>query len=76
MMTYTVALSAFLSGVYYDWRLCLVGIFILMGGILNVVLSNTAPLLMWMSLGVAILYFAGAWGYSRWQAWRVSRSEI
>ncbi len=75
MMTYTIALSTFLAGVYYDWRLCLVGVFILMGGILNVALSNTAPLLMWMGVGVAVLYFIGVWGYGRWQAWRASPSQ-
>ncbi len=27
MMTYTIALSAFLAGIYYDWRLCVVAVF-------------------------------------------------
>ena len=67
MMTYTIALSAFLAGVYYDWRLCVVAVFILMGGIVNVAFSNLAPLLAWAGLGVVIVYFVGAWIYNRWQ---------
>ena len=72
MMTYTIAMSAFLAGIYYDWRLCVVAIFILTGGLINVAFSNLAPLLMWMGFGVAIVYFVGVWGYNRWQEW-VSR---
>lgn len=67
MMTYTIALSAFLAGVYYDWRLCVVAVFILMGGIVNVAFSNLAPLLAWIGFGVVVVYFVGVWGYNRWQ---------
>jgi len=67
MMTYTIALSAFLAGIYYDWRLCVVAVFILIGGIVNVAFSNLAPLMAWMGLGVVIVYFVGAWLYNLWQ---------
>ena len=67
MMTYTIALSTFLAGIYYDWRLCVVAIFIIMGGIINVAFSNLAPLLAWLGLGVVIVYFIGVWIYNRWQ---------
>lgn len=67
MMTFTIALSTYLAGIYYDWRLCVVAVFILTGGVINVAFSNLAPLLMWMGVGVAILYFIGIWGYNRWQ---------
>lgn len=75
MMTYTIAMSAFLAGVYYDWRLCIVGVFIMMGGIINVAFSNLAPLLAWVTMGIVVVYFIGVWGYGRWQTWRTSRSE-
>lgn len=75
MMTYTIALSAFLAGIYYDWRLCVVAVFILIGGLINVAFSNLAPLLMWMGFGVAIVYFIGVWGYNRWQEWRTRPIE-
>ncbi|MDS4068521.1 MAG: hypothetical protein RKO24_02760 [Candidatus Competibacter sp.] len=75
MMTYTIALSTFLAGVYYDWRLCVVAVFILTGGIVNVVLSNTAPLLMWMGFGVVTVYLVGLWIYNRWQERKTSQPE-
>jgi MFS family permease len=75
MMTYTIALSSFLGGIYYDWRLCVVAVFILMGGIVNVAFSNLAPLLAWIGLGVVIVYFAGVWGYNRWQERRAGQTE-
>jgi len=67
MMTFTVALSTYLAGLYHDWRLCVVAIFILAGGVVNVAFSNLAPLLVWIGLGLAVLYFIGVWLYSRWQ---------
>lgn len=75
MMTYTIAMSTFLAGVYYDWRLCVVAVFILAGGIVNVVLSNTAPLLMWMGFGVVTVYLVGLWIYNRWQERKTSQPE-
>ncbi|MDG4595278.1 MAG: hypothetical protein P9F75_06235 [Candidatus Contendobacter sp.] len=73
MMTYTIALSTFLAGIYYDWRLCVVAVFIIMGGIANVALSNTAPLLMWMGFGVVTVYLVGLWIYNRWQERKAAR---
>ncbi|MFO1371230.1 MAG: hypothetical protein U1F42_02175 [Candidatus Competibacteraceae bacterium] len=67
MLTFTVALSTYLAGIYYDWRLCVVAAFIITGATLNVALSNTAPLLMWIGLGVAVSYFVWAWWYNRRQ---------
>lgn len=67
IITSTMALSTYLAGVYYDWRLCVVALFILVGGIINVAFSNLAPLLAWMGFGVIILYFAGIWMYNRWR---------
>ena len=67
MMTYTVALSAFLAGIYYDWRLCVVAVFVLMGGSVNVAFSNLAPLLAWIGFSLVVVYFAGVWLYNRWR---------
>lgn len=75
MRTYTIALCTFLAGIYYDWRLCVVAIFIIMGGIANVALSNTAPLLMWMGFGVVTVYLVGLWIYNRWQEQKTSQPE-
>ena len=67
VLMFTVTLSTFLAGIYFDWRLCVVAVFILAGGVVNVAFSNLAPLLAWIGLGVAVLYFIGAWLYNRWQ---------
>lgn len=67
LMTFTVALSAYLAGIYHDWRLCVVAVFVLAGGVVNVAFSNLAPLLAWIGLAVAVLYFIGVWLYNRWQ---------
>ena len=67
MMTYTIALCTFLAGIYYDWRLCVVAVFIMMGGVINVAFSNLAPLLAWFGLGLLIVYIIGLWAYNRWR---------
>jgi uncharacterized membrane protein YedE/YeeE len=72
---FTLTLSTFLAGVYFDWRLCVVAVFIIMGGILNVTLSNVAPLLVWLGLGVVIVYFIGVWVYNRWQERKAAPTE-
>ena len=74
IITSTMALSTYLAGVYYDWRLCVVALFILVGGIINVAFSNLAPLLAWMGFGVIILYFAGIWMYNRWRERQTTQS--
>jgi hypothetical protein len=75
MMTYTIALSAFLAGIYYDWRLCVVAVFVLMGGIVNVAFSNLAPLLAWIGLGVVVAYFVWVWAYNRWQERKAAQAS-
>lgn len=75
MMIYTIALSTFLAGIYYDWRLCVVAVFILTGGIVNVAFSNLAPLMAWIGLGVVIVYFVGAWIYNHWQERKAAQTS-
>lgn len=60
-----ITLSMFLAGVYLDWRLCVVAVFMVVTAMINVALSNAAPLLIWIGLGVIILYFAWEWWYTR-----------
>jgi len=68
VLMFTLTLSTFLAGIYFDWRLCVVAVFLIASAVLNVVLSNTAPLLIWIGIGVIVVYFIGDWWYSRWQA--------
>ncbi|HNW79621.1 MAG TPA: hypothetical protein PLE42_12985 [Candidatus Competibacteraceae bacterium] len=67
VLMFTVTLSTFLAGVYFDWRLCVVAVFLIASAILNVALSNTAPLLVWIGIGVIVVYFIGDWWYSRFR---------
>ena len=75
IITLVIALSAYLAGIYYDWRLCVVAAFILTGGIINVAFSNLAPLLIWIGLGVTIAYFVGVWIYNRWQERKAAQAS-
>jgi len=68
VLMFTLTLSTFLAGIYFDWRLCVVAVFLIASAVLNVVLSNTAPLLIWIGIGVIVVYFIWDWWYSRWQA--------
>jgi hypothetical protein len=70
VLMYTLTLSTFLAGVYFDWRLCVVAVFLIISAIVNVLLSNTAPLLVWMGGMVIAAYLLGDWGYNRWLAQR------
>ena len=74
IITSTMALSTYLAGIHYDWRLCVVALFILVGGIINVAFSNLAPLLAWIGFGVIIVYFVGIWGYNRWRERQAAKS--
>jgi hypothetical protein len=60
-----ITLSMFLAGIYLDWRLCLVAVFLIVTAVINVALSNAAPLLIWVGLGVIVLYFVWEWWYTR-----------
>ncbi|MBL8251583.1 MAG: hypothetical protein JNK31_07940 [Candidatus Competibacter sp.] len=62
-----LAFSTYLAGLYHDWRLCVVAAFILAGAIINIAFSNLAPLLLWIGLGILVLYLLGAWLFSSWQ---------
>lgn len=72
VLMFTVTLSTFLAGVYFDWRLCVVAVFLIASAILNVALSNTAPLLVWIGIGVIVVYFIGDWWYSRFRERRTA----
>ena len=71
ILIFSMSLCTFLAGIYFDWRLCVVAIFLIMSAILNVVLSNVAPLLVWIiGIGTIIAYFIWAWWHGRQQEQR------
>jgi hypothetical protein len=61
IVTFMLALSTYLAGLYNDWRLCVVAGFLLLGEIINTVFTELAPLLVWLGLGLVAVYFLGAW---------------
>lgn len=67
LAAFLLAASTYLAGLNHDWRLCVVGAFILIGGVINVAFSNLAPLLVWIGLGIVALYFVWTWLYHRWR---------
>ncbi|MCC6134562.1 MAG: hypothetical protein LM550_06520 [Candidatus Contendobacter sp.] len=76
IIIFSMTLSTFLAGIYFDWRLCIVAVFLIMSAVLNVVLSNVAPLLVWIiGIGTIISYFIWAWWRGRQQEAPASRSE-
>lgn len=66
MMTYTVALNVFLAGIYYDWRLCVVAVFVLMGGIVNMAFSNLTPYWRGSVRVQSSFTLFGVWIYNCW----------
>ncbi len=68
ILIFSMTLSTFLAGIYFDWRLCVVAVFLIMSAILNIVLSNVAPMLVWIiGIGTFAAYFIWAWWHSRRQ---------
>jgi hypothetical protein len=63
LISFILATSTYLAGLYQDWRLCVVAGFILSGGLVNVVFSNLAPLLVWFGLGIIVIYFLWTWWF-------------
>jgi MFS family permease len=67
LLMLTVTLSTFLAGIYFDWRLCVVAIFLGASAIFMVIVQNIAPALVLIGIVVIIAYFAWAWWYNRSQ---------
>lgn len=67
LLMLTVTLSTFLAGIYFDWRLCVVAVFLGASAIFMVIVQNIAPALVLIGIVVIIAYFAWDWWYSRRQ---------
>ncbi len=70
LLMINVTLSTFLAGIYFDWRLCVVAIFLGAGAIFMIMVQNLIPILVYAGVGVIIAYLAWTWMYSHWQARR------
>jgi hypothetical protein len=67
LISFTLATGTYLVGLDHDWRFCVVAVFILGSGLINVVFTNLAPSLAWIGLVIVILYLLWTWWHSRWQ---------
>ncbi len=70
LLMINVTLTTFLAGIYFDWRLCFVAIFLGAGAIFMIMVQNLIPILVYAGIGVIILYLAWSWLYNHWQARR------
>ena len=56
LLMLTVTLSTFLAGIHFDWRLCLVALFLAAGALLMVMVQNLIPSLIYLVIGIIIVY--------------------
>ena len=70
LLMLNVTLTTFLAGIYFDWRLCVVAIFLGSGAIFMIMVQNLIPILVYAGVGVIIVYLIWIWLYNRWQAHR------
>ncbi|MCB1778189.1 MAG: hypothetical protein KDI50_12215 [Candidatus Competibacteraceae bacterium] len=75
LLMLTVTLTTFLVGLYSNWRLCVVALFLGIGAVLMVVMQNIAPMLVYAGLAAMVIYLLWSWWYSHWQARRLDSAE-
>jgi len=75
LLMLTVTLSTFLAGIYFDWRLCVVAIFLGASAIFMVIVQNIAPALVLIGIVALIAYFMWDWWYTRRQERLASQPE-
>ena len=75
ILIFSMTLSTFLAGIYFDWRLCVVAIFLGASAIFMVIVQNIAPALVLIGVVALIAYFAWDWWYTRRQEQQASQSE-
>lgn len=74
LLMLTVTLSTFLAGIYFDWRLCVVAVFLGASALFMVIVQNIAPALVLVGLVVIVAYFVWDWWYTRRQERRESQT--
>ncbi|MDG4554048.1 MAG: hypothetical protein P9E24_07355 [Candidatus Competibacter sp.] len=70
LLMLNVTLSTFLAGIYFDWRLCFVAIFLGAGAIFMIMIQNIIPILVYAGIGFIVVYLVWTWLYNHWQARR------
>jgi len=74
LLMLTVTLSTFLAGIYFDWRLCVVAVFLGASAIFMVIVQNIAPTLVLVGLVVIVAYFVWDWWYTHRQERQASQT--
>lgn len=70
LLMINVTLTTFLAGIYFNWRLCIVALFLGIGAVFMVLMQNIAPMLVYAGVVAIIAYLLWSWLYGRWQARR------
>ena len=70
LLMLNVTLTTFLAGIYSDWRLCVVAIFLGSSSTVMIMVQNLMPILVYAGIGIIIVYLIWNWLYNRWQARR------
>jgi len=70
LLMLNVTLTTFLAGIYSDWRLCVVAIFLGSSSTVMIMVQNLIPILVYAGVGIIIVYLIWNWLYNRWQARR------
>ncbi|MCP5159923.1 MAG: hypothetical protein H6974_07695 [Gammaproteobacteria bacterium] len=68
LLMLNVTLTTFLAGIYFDWRLCIVALFLGAGAIFMVLMQNISLLLVYAGIIAIIAYLLWTWLYNHWQA--------
>ncbi|MCB1824251.1 MAG: hypothetical protein KDJ54_06560 [Candidatus Competibacteraceae bacterium] len=76
LLMLNVTLTTFLAGIYFDWRLCVVAIFLGSGAIFMIMVQNLIPILVYVGIGTIIIYLVWIWLYNRWQARRSPKKSV
>ncbi|HRX70034.1 MAG: hypothetical protein KDJ22_05230 [Candidatus Competibacteraceae bacterium] len=75
LLMLTVTLTTFLAGIYFNWRLCIVALFLGIGAVFMVLMQNIAPMLIYTGITAIAAYLLWSWWHSHWQARRADQSE-
>lgn len=68
LLMLNVTLTTFLAGIYFNWRLCIVALFLGAGAVFMVMMQNVAPMLIYAGIAAIAAYLLWSWLYGRWQA--------
>ncbi|MEZ5600090.1 MAG: hypothetical protein R3F36_03350 [Candidatus Competibacteraceae bacterium] len=75
LLMLNVTLTTFLAGIYFDWRLCVVAIFLGSSSTVMIMVQNLMPILVYAGVGIIIVYLIWNWLYNRWQARRSQKKS-